>query len=246
MALFNVEIRRESVKAAQAFGTLLGERVNKAAWKTYLPALIDLVIAADRGDETAADKVDALLVDGITLNDIIALGAACKVVGVTGGEQVYKIVYKLGAAAQNDTEFVDRVQAALGGYQTAMAFARATETEDFPPPTDEEAAASRQHLADYIKKERAKLVALVDATSKTSKTKQLAMLYVYVETATGAVASPDYGPFDGNVDYRAQFQAAVVAEMEAAKVPAHVIEAYKAQAAADKAESMAFAGYADV
>lgn len=252
MALFNVDLRRESVKAAHAFGSMLGERVNKAAWKSYIPEIVDLIIAADRGDETAADKVDALLVDSVTMNDLIALGAACKVVGVIGADEVYRIVVKLSTAAQNDPEYVSRLEGALGGYQRAMAFARvADETESYTGPTEDECVAAGRSLAAYIERARATLSALVEATAKASKAKQLAILNVYAEAACGAVASPDMGAFDSTVNYRAQFQAAVAAEMEAAHVPSHVIEAYRVQSAAsniadDAIEDAATAGWQNV
>ena len=236
MSLFNVDLRRESVKAVQAFGTMLGERVNKAAWKTYLPALIDLVIAADRGDETAADKVDALLADGITMNDLIALGAACKVFGVTGSDQVYNVVLKLSRAAQNDAEFVDRMHGAIGGYQKAMGFARSSVYDNecgIGAPCEEDAEEARRGIALAAEDARCVLKSLVDATEKLSKTKQLSIMRTYAEMACNIIECTGCDVEFGDMsDYRTKFQAEVAAEMEAAKVPAHVIEAYKAQAAA--------------
>lgn len=239
MSLFNVDLRRESVKAAQALGTLLGERVNKAAWKSYVPAIVDLIIAADRGDETAADKVDALLVDGITMNDIIAIGAACKVVGITGEDQVYKIVYKLGNAAHGDKEFVDRMHAAIGGYQAATAFVCEAD-----PVAIEKAVGVPRDNSFPLAKTRAELATLIEATSTLSKKKQTALVPAYVQAASRVLDWVDV--YDGDLDmatFSDRFKAALIAEMETAGATTFIIDAYKAWSAQNAAEAMAFAGY---
>ena len=80
MALFNVDLRREAVKNAQSVGTALAERVNKAAWKTYLPALIDLLVNVLRDPATEyKDRLASILGENkVTVNDLIAIMAAAK------------------------------------------------------------------------------------------------------------------------------------------------------------------------
>ncbi len=80
MSLFNVDLRREAVKNAQSVGTALAERVNQAAWKTYLPALIDLLVNVLRDPATEyKDRLASILGENkVTVNDLIAIMAAAK------------------------------------------------------------------------------------------------------------------------------------------------------------------------
>ena len=80
MSLFNVDLRREAVKNAQSVGTALSERVNKAAWKTYLPALIDLLVSVLRDPSIEyKDRLASILGENkVMVNDLIAIMAAAK------------------------------------------------------------------------------------------------------------------------------------------------------------------------